>query len=206
LTARLFFTGVASLVATAALLGSALQPAAIAARVRTPRAANRRPPLRAASRLGIVPVLVALVLVGATASPAGAQTPVGPYQHFVGLVNGSNDHPVVYTACAGPVRPGQKGPVVGGELSVAEVAGGSGYTGPLRTIYAWFVPASSSVRPPSLSFTEYGRTKAIPTSRRWWVPCDGTGTVEFSSCPYLAPCVFGWVPDYVTVTFENIAV
>jgi hypothetical protein len=96
--------------------------------------------------------------------------------------------------------------VVGGELSVAELAGGSGYTGPLSTIYAWFVPKSTSVRPPSLSFTEYGRSKAIPTTKRWWVPCDGTGTVEFSSCPYLAPCVFGWVPDYVTVTFENIAV
>ena len=35
---------------------------------------------------------------------------------------------------------------------------------------------------------------------------DGTGRVEFSSCPYLAPCAYGWVPDYVTVQFVNIAV
>jgi hypothetical protein len=37
------------------------------------------------------------------------------------------------------------------------------------------------------------------------VPCSGTGKVEFSSCPYLAPCAFGWVPAYVDVTFNNIA-
>ena len=29
--------------------------------------------------------------------------------------------------------------------------------------------------------------------------------VEFSSCPYLAPCAFGWIPDYVNVQFVNIA-
>jgi hypothetical protein len=37
------------------------------------------------------------------------------------------------------------------------------------------------------------------------VPCGGTGQVEFSSCPYLAPCAYGWVPDYVNVRFIDIA-
>ena len=90
-------------------------------------------------------------------------------------------------------------------LSVAEVASGGGFTGPFRTIYAWFVPPSnSSSRPTMLRFTEYGVSQPIPTSIK--VPCGGTGQVEFSSCPYLAPCAYGWVPDYVTVRFVNIAV
>ena len=38
------------------------------------------------------------------------------------------------------------------------------------------------------------------------VPCAGHGEVEFSSCPYLAPCPCGWVPDMVKARWENVAV
>jgi hypothetical protein len=55
-----------------------------------------------------------------------------------------------------------------------------------------------------MKFRRYNAPQAIPTSVK--VPCDSTGQVEFSSCPYLAPCAYGWVPDYVAVQFVNIAV
>ena len=91
-------------------------------------------------------------------------------------------------------------------MAVAEVADGPGYSGPFSQIYAWFVPATSATSaqtPVMLKFTTYGTPEAIPTSVQ--VPCGGSGTVEFSSCPYLAPCAFGWSPDYVAVRFENLA-
>ena len=143
------------------------------------------------------------------------QTPIGPGQHFLGLVNGSNAGPVtVRTVCAGPTFPGRTGAVAGGQtMSVAEVASAGGYTGFFSHVYSWCVPtttvpaatARTATRavPVQLEFTEYGAPQPIPTSVR--VPCDGSGTVEFSSCPYLAPCAFGWVPNYVKVPFVNIA-
>ncbi len=156
-------------------------------------------------RLGLLSLATALAVIGLAAAPASAHTPVGPDQHFVGLVNGSNVSPIVYTVCPGPANPGQMGRVEGGQtLSTAEVANGAGYTAGFSSIYAWFVPTVATPAPPSVNFTKYGVAKRIPKSVR--VPCDGTGQVEFSSCPYLAPCVFGWVPDYVNVTFVNIAV
>jgi hypothetical protein len=143
-------------------------------------------------------------VIGVGPTTAGAHQPIGPDQHFVGLVNGGNDDAVVYTVCPGPSSPGRTGPVAGGQtMSVAEVAAGAGYTGPFSQVYAWFAPTRSGSAPRQLRFTTYGRTKSIPTSVR--VPCDGEGTVVFSSCPYLAPCAAGWVPDNVDVRFENIA-
>ncbi len=163
--------------------------------------------MRTVFRSGLVGLLAAFSFWGTTAAAATAQTPIEPNQQFLGLVNGSNDNPIIYTVCPGPISPGRTGPVRGGQtLSVAEVANGAGYTGHFSSILAWFVPGRATLRPPSLNFTDYGKPKQIPTTRRWWVPCEGTGQVEFSSCPYLAPCAFGWVPDFVDVTFENIAV
>ena len=53
------------------------------------------------------------------------------------------------------------------------------------------------------TITSYGAKVPILDDVR--VPCDGTGRVEFSSCPYLAPCAFGWAPDFVDVQFVNVA-
>ncbi len=90
-------------------------------------------------------------------------------------------------------------------MSVAEVTSGGGYTGLFSNVNSWFVPvpASAAADPTELKFTEYGVPQSIPTSIQ--VPCGGTGQVEFSSCPYLAPCAYGWVPDYVNVRFIDIA-
>jgi hypothetical protein len=142
--------------------------------------------------------------VGAGVAVAAGGTPIGPGQHFIGPVNGSNDDPIVYTVCPGPATLHRKGPVAGGQtMAVAEVADGTGYTGLFSTVYAWFMPVRSGSTPRQLKFTTYGSSKSIPTSIR--VPCDGEGTVVFSSCPYLAPCAAGWVPDNVDVQFVNIA-
>jgi hypothetical protein len=138
--------------------------------------------------------------VGFGAAVAAANQPIGPDQHFIGLVNGSNDDPVVYVVCAGPSS--RRGRVAGGQtMSVAKAKDGTGYTGLFSQVYAWFAPTKSGTTPRQLKFTTYGRLRAIPPVR---VPCDGTGQVVFSSCPYLAPCAFGWVPDEVAVQFVNI--
>ena len=158
-----------------------------------------------AVRSTIVGALLTVAALGLTITAAGAQEPIQPNQHFIGLVNGSNVDPVVYTVCPGPASPGRTGPVAGGQtMSVAHVAGGAGSTGPLSQVYAWFDQDSSGSRPNMLKFTEYGVPQAIPTAVR--VPCDGTGQVQFNPCPYLAPCVYGFTPDLVKVRFVNIAV
>ena len=87
---------------------------------------------------------------------------------------------------------------------MAQAKAGGGYTGLFSRILAWFVPQSGGARPVQVEFTRYGSPKPIPSTVR--VPCDGRGRVEFSSCPYLAPCAAGWIPTYVTVRFENVAV
>jgi len=153
--------------------------------------------------LSVVVASVVMAVVGA--GPALARGPIGPHQHFVGLVNGASSNGVVRVVCGGPVYAGRTGPVAGGQtMSVRQVPAGRGYTGLFGSVYAWFVPQSSAVgAPPMRKFTTYGRPQAVPTRAR--VPCGGPGQVEFSSCPYLAPCAYGWVTDYVKVRFVDIA-
>jgi hypothetical protein len=148
-------------------------------------------------------VAAAALYVGVAAT--GARTPIGPHQHFVGLVNGHSRKAVVYTVCPAPATEGQTGRVEAGQtFKVAHAAAGGGYTGLFSRILAWFVPQPDGVTPVQVEFTRYGSPKTIPSTVR--LPCDGKGRVEFSSCPYLAPCAAGWTPTYVTVRFENVAV
>jgi len=73
-----------------------------------------------------------------------------------------------------------------------------------RQIYAWFVPqGATTTAPAQLEVHPVHTPQAIPTSVK--VPATArTGGVQL--VPYLAPCAYGWVPDYVTVQFVNIAV
>ena len=160
------------------------------------------------SRLGrcrfVVLALAGATVTSAGAATAGAQTAIGPKQHFVGMVNGKRGRALVYTVCPGPTGPGQLGRVAGGQtFEVAKAPHGSGYTGLFSRISAWFVPPPGGAKPVQVTFMQYGVSKTIPSTVR--VPCAGKGRAEFSSCPYLAPCAAGWVPNYVRVTFENIA-
>jgi hypothetical protein len=164
----------------------------------------RRFPMRRVVRVLVVDLLSIASVLALAASPAAASAPIKPNQHFFGLVNGSKNKPVVYTVCAGPIWEGRTGPVAGGQtMSVARSAKGEGYTGPFRQVYAWFAQDTSGTPPQTLTFTRYGVPQPIPPKVR--VPCDGPGQAEFSSCPYLAPCAAGFVPDIVDVLFVNIA-
>ena len=152
---------------------------------------------------------VAAAIIGCLGAGGGvalAQTPIRARQHFAGIVNGQEGSAVIYTVCPGPVTAHRFGPLEGGQtMAVAETAHGPGYTGPFSQVSSWFQPLpAGATGPVTLTFTEYGVAQAIPASVR--VPCDGTGQAVFSSCPYHAPCAFGWVPDTVRVKFENIAI
>lgn len=154
---------------------------------------------------GITAACAVIGLAGAGGGAAVAQTPIGPHQHFAGVVNGVEGPVVVDTVCPGPAGGHRTGPVQRGQaMQVVEVAHGHGDTGPFRRVYAWFEPVRHGTRPAMLTFTEYGRPRGIPRSVR--VPCSGTGEAVFSSCPYLAPCAVGFVQDRLKVKFENIAV
>jgi hypothetical protein len=167
-------------------------------------ASKRVPQIRSLGRLLIVVVLMLVGLLGETTA-ANALQPIQPDQHFVGLVNGRHVESEVYTVCPGPMSPGRTGPVLGGQtLALAHVAFGGGYTGPFSGIYAWIVQDASATGPQQVKFTTYGTKEPIASSAR--VPCSGTGQVEFSSCPHLAPCAYGWRPNLVTVRFVNVAV
>jgi hypothetical protein len=158
----------------------------------------------------ILAVLATSVAVLAAGSTAGAATPIGPGQHFTGIVNGvkanpaSAEAPVVFTFCPGPVGGGRTGGVLGGQsVAVTRVPGGGGSTGWFRSVNVWFVQDASAGGPQQVTLTSYDTKAEIPATVR--LPCEGTGQVEFSACPRLAPCAFGWVPLLVTVRFENVA-
>jgi hypothetical protein len=122
----------------------------------------------------------------------------------VGRVNGDGSTATVRTVCGGPATAGRLGSVAGGQtVSVRNLPSGAGYTGLFSQVYVWFVQNASVNGHLAVKLTTYGTRTAIPTSVR--VPCDGTGRVEFSACPYLAPCAAGWVPTYVRVRYVNVA-
>jgi hypothetical protein len=144
--------------------------------------------------------IAAFACAGGTA--AAAEKPIGPQQHFVGLVNGHKTGVVVDTVCPGPANK-RTGRVASGQtMAVAQAAHGHGDTGLFSHVYSWFQPARGK-KPVTLTFRKYGKPQGIPSSVR--VPCNGKGKAVFSSCPYLAPCAAGFIPDTLSVTFENIA-
>jgi hypothetical protein len=142
----------------------------------------------------------AALFVGTAAAGAGTQ-PIGPNQHFLGLVNGKNVGAVVFTVCGGPVSLGRTGPPAGGQhLSVAQIASGGGYTASANTVFAQFSSDPAHV----FVFHDYGTDEALPPTLK--VPCDGTGTVTFSPCFDTLPCPVGARADVVSVRFIDLAV
>jgi hypothetical protein len=150
-----------------------------------------------------ITLLAAVALVAgsvAWATPAAASSPIGPNQHFIGLVNGKNVGAVIYTVCPGPLGPGRTGPPVGNQtVAVKRVRTGGGDTGAAaRVIFAVITPTTI------IQLHAYGVPAPIPTTAQ--VPCDGTGTVVFSTCPLPQPCGAGARDDDVPVQFLDIAV
>jgi hypothetical protein len=148
-------------------------------------------------RVAGVALAVALLSASSGIGAAFASTPVRPNQHFIGLVNGKHTGAVVYTVCPGPGT--GDGPPAGGQtVAVHRVKAHHGDTGPgARVIYAVI---SSTVL---VALKRYDQPEPIPTSAR--VPCQGSGTIEFSTCPLPQPCPAGAKPDNVAVQFVDIA-
>ena len=148
-----------------------------------------------------VGILVGLITSSViAASPAGAGF-VKPDQHFIGVVNGPTTStaavPVVHVVCASTATTGRAAP--GQTLSVHATSAGKGYTGPLSQVFAWFDQDARSPEPAEVTFHRYDTARGIPAATR--LPCTGVGTVTFSPCPRLAPCVAGWESMSVTVRF-----
>lgn len=147
----------------------------------------------------IAATALALYAGTAGASVAVASSPIRPNQHFIGLINGKHVDAVIYTVCPGPAT-GRDGPPQGGQtVAVRRVASGGGNTGArAHTIYA-LITADTIV-----ALKAYGSPEPIPTSAR--VPCDGSGTITFTTCPPPQPCGARAEPDNVPVRFVNIAI
>jgi hypothetical protein len=150
----------------------------------------------------IAGVVGGLVVLGPSSISGATGTAVRPNQHFIGFVNGRHTGAVVYTVCPGPLVSGEMGPPAGSQtVAVQHVRHGGGDTGSTgHSVYA-LIPGS----PPAITqLSKYKTPGAIPTSAQ--VPCQGPGTVYFSSCPLPQPCGAGAKTDDVNVTFEDIAV
>jgi hypothetical protein len=152
-------------------------------------------------RLVTTVTLSLLVAAMSGAAVEAASTPVGPNQHFIGLVNAKHVGAVIYVACPGPVDGDgdDTGPVVGDQtVAVRHVSSGGGDTGQgAKVIYARVTPTTI------VSLNAYGDPQQIPASAR--VPCGGSGSVVFSSCPLPQPCGAGQQPDSVPVAYLNVA-
>jgi hypothetical protein len=155
-----------------------------------------------AARSTFCTVAVVAMFMGAVATPAAATSaPIGPNQHYVGLVNGRHTGAVITVACPGPAITGRTGSVVGTQtVKVLRTRTGDGYTGSFaHEVWAQFGSDLFHV----VGFTRYNVAESIPTSLR--LPCQGTGTVMFTTCFGTLPCAANARVDIVTVTFVNIA-
>jgi hypothetical protein len=128
-------------------------------------------------------------------------TPIGPEQHYLGLVNGTDTKATIFVVCPGPAN-ARTGPPAGNQtVAVTQVAAGGGNTGSLgHEIWTQFGPDQIHV----VAFATYDTPATIPTTLQ--LPCEGTGTVDFTTCFGTLPCALDAVDNVVTVTFVNIAV
>ena len=149
-----------------------------------------------------VAVLITAVVFGMAIPAQAATPPIGPNQHFIGLVNGKHVGAVITVICPGPAGGNRTGPPAGNQtVKVVRVASGGGYTGSsAHEICAEFNKDSIHV----VGFTTYNTPKAIPTSLQ--LPCSGTGTVTFTTCFGTLPCAANAKNNAVPVTFQNPAV
>lgn len=160
-------------------------------------------------RLG-APAAAALVAGGliAAASPAQAQTAIGPHQYFTGLVIGKTKLSVIDVACAGPAKTGHpvKGQSVEVKLMVPSVttADSGGYTGNHASrINAALIWSNGPVTVVTAiaTFTTYSVKMAISTKIK--VPCSGGGVMTFKPVPNPDNSA---MPAEVDVTFTSTGV
>jgi hypothetical protein len=146
-------------------------------------------------------VSVALLGFVASSSAAGAAAPIGPHQRYIGLINGRHINTAIYVVCPGPATLNRTGSPAGNQaVSVERMHTGDGDTGSIaHDIWAEFNRDLIHVA----HFTHYNTPASIPTALQ--LPCQGTGTVTFTTCFGTLPCAADARDEVVPVTFINIA-
>jgi hypothetical protein len=136
-----------------------------------------------------------------TTTTIKAGEPIGPEQHYLGLVNGTDTKATIDVVCPGPAA-ARTGPPAGNQtVAVTQVASGGGDTGSMgHEVWTQFGADQLHV----VAFANYDTPATIPTTLQ--LPCQGTGTVDFTTCFGTLPCAADAVDSVVTVTFVNIAV
>jgi len=151
----------------------------------------------------IVSVTVAAVVaVGLSGMPAAANgLAIGPNEHYFGFVNGKHSQAFIHVVCRGTAGASRTGPPTALQsVSVQHLRSDGGDTGSVaHEIWAEFANDRLHV----VGFTHYGPSKTIPTTLR--LPCQGTGTVRFTTCFGTHPCAATARDNIVNVTFVNIA-
>lgn len=169
---------------------------ALAVGTGTGRAGAAPAPAPAPSATGVPGMPVAVAVAG-----AGAGEPIGPHQHFEGLVNGRRRAATIKVVCPGPAGPGRTGPPAGDQVvavhHVRAGTAGAGDTGSAGdSIVATVGGAPTTVM--AGTFTTYGGL-TLPSQLR--LPCAGNGVVLFSPSPG-SPVASDVSVD---VAFDNIA-
>jgi hypothetical protein len=128
-------------------------------------------------------------------------TPIGPEQHYLGLVNGNNAKATIIVVCPGPAAAGRTGAPAGNQtVAVTQVATGGGNTGSMgHEVWTQFGADQLHV----VALATYDTPATIPNTLQ--LPCEGTGVVDFTTCFGTLPCAADAVDNLVTVTFVNIA-
>jgi hypothetical protein len=136
-----------------------------------------------------------------TTIPITSGKPIGPEQHFLGLVNGTSKDATIYVVCPGPISGSRTGPPAGNQsVSVTQVAAGGGDTGSQgHELWAQF----AADRLHFVAFGSYDSPMTLPATLQ--LPCGGTGTVDFSPCFDTLPCAVDSVDYVMNVTFVDIA-
>jgi len=146
-------------------------------------------------------VLLAVPVLAAVMAPtaAGAATPIGPNQIFLGQVNGNSRNAVVTVLCPGPVATGHPVNDTVGVIRLVDPIPGFGRTGNAHQINAdVFWAAGPIVHVEHIaSFITY-TTQAFPSTLT--LPCSGTGSVTFTPVNGGS----GATPTTVPVTFLNL--
>ena len=165
--------------------------------------------LAASAALSGAVAVAAAVLAGTAQAAVVDPAPIGPNQVFTGLVNNTNDNPVVTTDCVGPVVPGQMGHPVSGQFVSVDPApttstvdvGFTGSVGDSVTVFLGGPTSSGSSAAGRVgTLKDYAVRLAIPTTIE--VPCDGPGEAAFVPEP-TSPTAKTAILD---VTFRNIGV
>ena len=139
-----------------------------------------------------------IMTVAATPASADAPTPIGPNQHFEGLVNGKTENAIIFTVNCHRVPYGTyliANPAPNQYVKVVLDPTSDGFTGAAAQAINAQIPSPEILN--TLVLHNYNMPAAIPVT--WPVPCNGPGQVWFTPSPNN-----GGITETVNVTFVNV--